>query len=458
MVETESSAFVRAYRRGVTQELPPPPWAARRTAATPGGSFTLRGAVITPEGAWSKGYVTVADGVIAGVSRTRPSGIERLLDTKGVILPGLIDLHGHPEFNVFAAWEPPRMFANRYRWRSSDIYHQLVRDPQNKLLAEVPTGTSLRYAEIRALAGGVTAIQGASGTSRVEPLVRNVDLWIFGQHRARAMIDLATESSRDWPRLQKVLADIAAGNVDAFYLHLCEGQRGDQRSTSEFQRFLAAGAATERTVVIHASALDSDGIHQLADAGCKLVWSPQSNLRLYGQTTPAAEALRAGMPVSLGADWLPSGSTSLLAEMKVARRELANQGLPIAAADLVAMVTSTAAATAGLAEHLGSVAVGRPADLLVLERHHEDPYENVCQADPSWVDLVTIGGDVTYARDDWYKQLTDEPTSGEALITWGKAMRLDAGFQAPATPPAPTLSQIRGLLTKAYPPVGPIYA
>jgi 5-methylthioadenosine/S-adenosylhomocysteine deaminase len=30
----------------------------------------------------------------------------RVHDTAGgVILPGLIDLHGHPEFNVLAAWE-----------------------------------------------------------------------------------------------------------------------------------------------------------------------------------------------------------------------------------------------------------------------------------------------------------------------------------------------------------------
>src|SRR4029453_17104683 len=42
----------------------------------------------------------------------------------------------------------------------------------------------------------------------------------------------------------------------------------------------------------------------------------------------------------------------------------------------------------------GSLAEGRPADLLVLERHHPDPYENVCLADPSWVDLVSIGGDI----------------------------------------------------------------
>jgi len=146
--------------------------------------------------------------------------------------------------------------------------------------------------------------------------------------------------------------------------------------------------------------------------------------------------------------------------MKVARRQLALEGFHISAADLVAMVTSVAARVAGLSEHLGAVAVGRPADLLVLERHHSDPYESVCLADPSWVELVSIGGDITYAREDWFGRLSGNATSPtiESLVAWGKPMRLDNGFQSSATSPTPSLSAIRGLLTGAYPAVGPIYA
>jgi 5-methylthioadenosine/S-adenosylhomocysteine deaminase len=468
--------FAREYGRGVLAELPPPPDAElfgldatgrvrhRPTAMAdvPAGSYALHGAVITGTEAMSSGYLVINDGIIAAVQATEPIGVDRIVETDGVILPGLIDLHGHPEFNVFAAWEPPKLFANRYRWRSSEVYHQLVRDPQDLLLAKVPAGTELRYAEIRALAGGVTAIQGAGGAARKagsEPLVRNVDLWIFGQHKARAMIDLPSSTSgRDFPRLQNIIAEIGTGEITAFYLHLCEGQRGDDRSNKEFQRFLEMGAATPATVLIHASSLDAAQIHQVADAGCKLVWSPQSNLRLYAQTTLAAEAIAAGMPVGLGADWLPSGSTSLLAEMKVARRELARQGLQIEPADLVRMVTSGAASIAGLGDHLGELTVGRPADVLVLERHHADPYENVCLADPSWVEMVLIGGDITYGRADWYQRLAAEPDSGEALIAWGKPMRLDCSFSAPPGQPLSTLADVRSALTAAYPPVGPIYA
>jgi 5-methylthioadenosine/S-adenosylhomocysteine deaminase len=468
MDERPRSAFDEAYRRGIYEELTPPAPTARRrgrgptAAAAPARAFALHGAVITPDAAWSDGYVVVEDGQIAAVQQAAPSGVD-VLDTGGVILPGLIDLHGHPEFNVFAAWEPPTLFANRYRWRASDIYHQLVRDPQNTLIAKIPAGTELRYAEIRALVGGVTAIQGASAAGAggsTEALVRNVDLFIFGQHRARAMIDLPTATSRDAPRLAKIIQDIHDGNVDAFYLHLSEGKRGDERSQTEFQRFLDLGAATSGTVLIHASALTADQIHHVADAGCKLVWSPQSNLRLYGETTLAAEALAAGMPVGLGADWLPSGSTSLLAEMKVARRELAQQGTVLPAAELVEMVTAGAARIAGLADHLGSLLPGRPADVLVLERHHDDPYENVCQADPSWVDLVLIGGDVTYGRSDWFSTLTANATGGtiEQLSAWGKPMTLDNGYHSGAGDPPPSLTAIRTLLTTNYPPVGPIFA
>ena len=296
--------------------------------------------------------------------------------------------------------------------------------------------------------------------------MRNVDLYVFGQHRARAMIDLPTTGSRDAPHLATILADIAAGEVDAFYLHLSEGCRGDQRSQSEYQRFLDMQAATPGTVLIHASALTTDQLHEVAAAGCKLVWSPQSNLRLYGQTTLAAEALAAGMPVALGADWLPSGSTSLLAELKVARRELAQQGLDVPAAELVAMVTSGAARIAGLDAHIGALATGLAADVLVLERHHDDPYENVCEADPGWVELVLIGGDVAYGRADWFSTLTEGATGPtvEQLSAWGKPMTLDTGYSTrgaghgPQPAGTPSLSQLRALLTAAYPPVGPIFA
>ena len=150
--DRSSGVFSRAYTRGITDELPPPtpttatadsaadvstgvsahvsakvsrarsgaPGAGtsgpdshlslrgRTMAAATGEAFALRGAVITPDAAWDDGYVVIDGDTIADTTRTPPTGVAQILDTGGVILPGLIDLHGHPEFNVFPAWEPPR--------------------------------------------------------------------------------------------------------------------------------------------------------------------------------------------------------------------------------------------------------------------------------------------------------------------------------------------------------------
>src|SRR6266540_5455077 len=74
--------------------------------------------------------------------------------------------------------------------------------------------------------------------------------------------------------------------------------------------------------------------------GAKLVWSPLSNLLLYGKTTDIPAALAANVLVCLGADWSPSGSKDMLAEIKVAHEyDKAKWGHRLSDIELVKMVT-----------------------------------------------------------------------------------------------------------------------
>ena len=446
--------FDAAYLAPVTEAQPPPD---QRPAApippralAPEEGFALEGCVITPERSIDPGYVVIQGTEIQEVTETRPQSVT-VHSTDGVIAPGLIDLHGHPEFNSFAAWDPPVQFVNRYAWRDSDLYHKLVRDPQNHLLDVLPAWTQLRYAEIRALVGGVTAIQGTGGQARSyeeEALVRNVDKWIFGAQVGRSMIDLPS-GSFGMEGMTSVLAGIEKGEVKAFYVHLAEGRRDNERSQGEFAKLVGLSGLTEATVLIHGTALTEAQLGDVADAGAKLVWSPQSNLRLYGETTLAGAALQRGVPVGLGADWLPSGSASLLAEVKVARRCLAQEGHRYGAKQLVDMLTRDAAGIAGLGDKLGELEAGRPADLAVFERHHEDPWENVVEAEPGWVDLVMIDGDLTYGRADLMRELAGAIAGArvEPLLAWGKPMLLDTSYMVkPDGTQAPTLAELRAQL------------
>jgi 5-methylthioadenosine/S-adenosylhomocysteine deaminase len=453
-----------------------PVTAARpQSGLAPAESWALGGCVLMPETALDPGWAVIHGNEIASVNSQQPEGV-RCLDTAGIILPGLIDLHGHPNWNIFAAWEPPRHFTNRYAWRDSDEYRAVVGGPIGEITLDWHDSLRLlaRYGEVRALVGGTTAIQGDNSGSYTrfrEPLVRHVAHGPFGVFNAASLVDplkWENKSARD-----EIRAGIESHSITAFYAHVAEGIDDDSRD--ELRRLADECLLTSATVLIHGTALEDRDFARVREVGAKLVWSPQSNLRLYGTTTRAAAARKLGIPLGLGADWLPTGSVGLLAEMKVARRILSNQGAPIDARDLVAMVTVRAAEIADLADNLGRIAEGRPADVLVLERHHDDPYESVCRAGRTSVELVVIDGRLVYGRDDWFSELVPEATllsrsttqgTGERIWAWGKRMRLDLGSPAdPATlghepgPPLPRhLSGIRADLIERFPHVGPIFA
>lgn len=454
-----SDPFERAYTTGVLDADPEPRDEPGTRAAPPGGlPFALRGCVITPEERFDDGYVVIhGAGIVAAGAATPDAGVQ-VVETGGVILPGLIDLHGHPEYNIFAAWEPPKLYRNRYQWRRSREYQSVVRDPWEILTGQDSLLPALmRYAEVRALTGGATAIQGSSGVHQTadESLVRNVDRRIFGQHRARSVVDLGRLGPDNVARLTRQVDD---GTVNAIYIHLAEGT--DDTSRAEFDDLVAVGLLTPATIIIHGTALTRDQLASVRDAGAKLVWSPQSNLRLYGETTRAADALDLGIPVGLGADWLPSGSPSLLAELKVAWRVLEQQQAAVDARRLVGMVTSEAARIAGLDDRLGRLAPGHAADVLVLERRLADPWENVLAAEPSWIELVTIGGDLSYGRPDWVEAVVgpDVAAEYEPVLAWGKPMLLDTRFAVgqPDAPP-PRLADLRAALIDRDPRIGPIF-
>jgi hypothetical protein len=464
------ASFEREYTTPVLKEDPPAPVAnlgpgggPMVTGVAAAGPFALHGCVLTPNQVIDNGWVEIDGGTIARVGAAAPGAGVRRLETDGVILPGLIDLHGHPEYNVFAAWEPPKLYANRSRWRASKQYEQIVKVPLAAMKAAPSLEKTLsRYAEARALVTGTTAIQGANGkfSNLDESLVRNVDRRIFGQHKARSIIDLDRTTPADIATLK---AQIGAGAVNAVYVHLAEGV--DTKSRDEFTALVNAGLLTPATVIIHGTALEPSDLDAVAAAGAKLVWSPQSNLRLYARTTLAGAAIERGIQVGLGADWLPSGSPSLLAELKVARQSLIEEGHPATARQLVRMITVGAARIAGLDDNLGLLKAGRPADVLVLERRHPDPWEAVVQAAPSCVELVVLGGDVAYGRADWVRTLAGalaggpDPGQTEALIAWGKPVLVDTSYsvRTPATPP-PRLADLRAELIARYPQVGPIFA
>ena len=374
------------------------------TAAVP--RFGLRGRVITMDAARSvidDGVVWVADGSITDVTAAGQIPAAHagspVIATAGTIYPGLIELHNHLAYNALPLFRIPRLYTKREEWQGTRGYRRYISGPAG-VIGSVPEliRATIRYVECKSLIAGTSTSQGL--TLRSAPIkhlyrgiVRNAELPDApGLDPARPKIGDVTPDDRD------AFARSLNGK-GARLIHLAEGLPTAPLARRHFLDLKApdgSWAIAPKFVGIHSTALTADDLAIVAQRGGSIVWSPFSNLALYGATTDIATALRLGIKVALGSDWAPTASKNLLHELKVARIHSDDRGLGLTDRQLVEMVTITPARILGWQNRVGSLEPGRLADLVVVAGHSGDPYGHLIEATETGVRLVVIGGIARY--------------------------------------------------------------
>ena len=383
-------------------------WCLLVLAALPASSaenttFLLNGTVVAPDRVISNGWVAIENGKITAVSATKPTlAGARELVTKDIIFPGFVDLHNHPFYAVFPRWTPPQIFANRYQWRGLAEYNTTIQTPEGKLVEKNFCDIDA-YVELKALMGGTTSILGVfqpADAPKIEPciagLARNLD-WASGFHGAPLGQERAVNVLGVKPFDQKLsegaMAQFRTGNLDLAAVHLAEGQRNDPETKAEFAMFESLGLLGSKSAVIHGVALGEPEFTKMAAAGTSFIWSPRSNVVLYGETADVAAALRQKVQVALAPDWSPTGSVNMLGEVGYARTVADRQfkGL-ISGKRLFEMATVVPARIAKIDDKVGSLKPGLYADLFLLRSAGGDAYEALAKAQPQDVTLTMVGG------------------------------------------------------------------
>ncbi|MDQ4038717.1 MAG: amidohydrolase family protein [Actinomycetota bacterium] len=354
-----------------------------------------------------KGRVWLADdGTVAAVTRAgqaEPPGFTTALRIdvgRDVIYPGLVDLHSHLGYNTMPLWADPGQttaYLHHDIWPGEDTYKPQLSWPA-WALAEFAPESMLAYVQVRALAGGTTAIQGWPSASRpaTNMLVRSVDNDAVGPLSDPVRVSSLTMKRED---LRVRATNLRDGRI--FIYHCAEGQPGSI-VTREFDDLEATGCLQEGLVATHTCALDATHYQRWRAAVAPpagrpagtIVWSPFSNLWLYGVTTDVPAAQDAGLTVCLGTDWGPSGTRNLLGELKVARQHSDTQGWGLTDHDLVRMVTCAPGDALGRAWQVpvGRLVPGALGDVVVLAGRTDDPWTNLVTAREQDIQLVIVGG------------------------------------------------------------------
>jgi len=132
----------------------------------------------------------------------------------------------------------------------------------------------------------------------------------------------------------------------------------------------SVGIAGPRAALAHCVWVDDDGVRALARLGTGVVHCPSSNLKLGSGIAPVPALLAAGCRVALGADGAPCNNRlDAFTEMRLAaliqKPRHGPEALP--AGEVLALATRGGAEVLGLGSEIGSLEVGKRADLVALD-------------------------------------------------------------------------------------------
>ncbi len=195
-------------------------------------------------------------------------------------------------------------------------------------------------------------------------------------------------------------SDIAGD--DAYTPHVAEGIDAEAHNEYLCMREGMYDLVESQTAIIHGIAMLPPDIAEMAARGASLIWSPRTNISLYGDTARVTEYARLGVPIALGTDWPLSGSMNMLRELKCADElNFTYFGGFFSDEQLWLMATREAAAALAVDDVVGVLAPGQVADIAIFATRGSRPdHRAVIEAQPEDVVLVLRGGTVLYGDAD----------------------------------------------------------
>lgn len=336
-----------------------------------------------------------------------------------LVIPGLINAHSHLAMTYFRGLAddlPLDKWLHGFIWplEAKLVKPQFVFDASLHGAAEmIKNGISLTndmYFQMPSIAdacskAGLRVIVGealidhklseADGIHGIGDQLKQLKM----QYRNDHLIDFSLAPHAIYTCSQEVLTkcvEVALENDYLIHMHLsetndevlaCQKTRG-KRPVEYLQEL---GFLQARSVLAHGIWLDDNEVELLAASGkSSVAICTESNLKLTAGFAPIQKYLAAGVNLCLGTDGVASNNNlDLLSEMSVTaklHKALNNAPTLLPARDAFAMITINAAKAIGRDAELGSLEIGKLADVAVInmnELEHQplyNPYSHLVYA------------------------------------------------------------------------------
>ena len=340
-------------------------------------------------------------GPTAEVEAHHPS-TPRLYLPHHLLLPGLVNAHGHlamtllrglGESQPLEAWLQNIIWPLEARWVDAGF----VRDGTMLAAAEMIAAGTTTAADMYFFPDAAAEACRTAGlrlqaafpiTTVANAYSKNVDdcfakgLALHDRYRDDDLVHTCFGPHSAYALERKHLERIAmlANELDAsvhIHLHETAAEVADAKRTAgtTWLRLLdGIGLVNENLQAVHMTAITDDEIPLLAERGVRVVHCPHSNMKLASGVCPVAKLADAGVAVGLGTDGAASNNgLDLFAEARLAAllaKSASEDPTALPAADVLAMATLGGARALGIADAVGSIEVGKRADLVAVDLRH----------------------------------------------------------------------------------------
>lgn len=431
------------------------PQSSPRNPSADSADLVLRAPWVLPfsragdAGEIADGAVAVRDGSILEIGAgqeicDRFPHAEQILLASHVLMPGLINGHGHAAMTLLRGTSedaPLQDWLARQIWPLEEkwVDEKFCRDGMRIALAEMIRAGITCFADMYFFpeVGAEEARRAGLRAQIAFPVIEFANAWcrdseegfhkglaLYDQYRNDPLVDIAFGPHAVYSvtdaDLEKIL--MYSEELDAnIHIHLHENEAELAQNESRFGKsgivhLHERGLLGPRLQAVHVTQITEQEVALFAESNVQVVHCPTSNAKLASGICPVSRLQAAGVNVCLGTDGAASNNVldllgearlaSLLAKLKLGDAA----ALPAAAA--LGMATLGGATALGRGVQTGSLEPGKAADLIAVDMsaiRHQPLYDPVAQ-----VLHTTSGNSVSHL---W--------VAGQCLLKDGRLTRMD---------------------------------
>jgi len=316
-----------------------------------------------------------------------------------VVLPGLINMHGHAAMSLFRGLAddlPLMTWLNDHIWPAEGTFvsEAFIADGTQLAMAELLRTGTTTFSDMYFFPEIVAQLAHDAGM-RAQicfPLLDFPTPWGSGpdeylskgeafikqwQDNAFIMPAIgphAPYTVSDEPLRKAVALSEATGAPIQIHLHETAFEVADameksgKRPTARLAELKVLGTNTQ---CVHMTQIDESDIALLQATGAHVIHCPESNLKLASGLSPVQTFRKAGVNVAIGTDGAASNNDlDLFGELNTAAmlaKVVADDASALSAHEALAMATIQGARALGRDHELGSLAAGKLADIIAVD-------------------------------------------------------------------------------------------